>query len=52
MPEIVRQFRIEVIIDTTKATHMETFDIMEHESIDDLFERAKEYAKENLPKYE
>lgn len=47
--EYVREFKVEVIIDTNKATHMEIFDIMEYGSIDELFEKAKEYARENLP---
>ena len=49
MVEIVRDFKVEVIIDTNKETRMKTFDIIDHESMDDLFEKAKEFAKENLP---
>jgi len=51
MAERVREVKVEVIIDTNKQTHMRTFDIMDHDSLDELFEKAKDFAKEVLPKY-
>lgn len=49
MAEYVREVKVEVIIDTNKTTHMKTFDIMEYDSIDELFKSAKEFIKEILP---
>jgi hypothetical protein len=50
MAERVRELKIEVIVDTNKTTHMRTFDIMDYDSLDELFEKAKEYTEEVLPK--
>ena len=48
MVERVREVKVEVIIDTNKQTHMQTFDIMDYTSLDELFSEAKKFAKEIL----
>jgi hypothetical protein len=50
MAERLRELKIEVIVDTNKTTHMRTFDITDYDSLDELFEKAKEFTKEILPK--
>jgi uncharacterized protein (UPF0264 family) len=50
MAERLRELKIEVIVDTNITNHMLTFDIMDYDSLDELFEKAKEFTKEILPK--
>lgn len=52
MAEILRELRVEVIVDTNKVTHMKTFEIRDFESLDELFKKAKEFTEEVLPRYE
>jgi hypothetical protein len=46
MAERLRELKIEVIIDTNKITHMRDFDISDYDSLDELFDKAKEFTKD------
>jgi len=48
MVEIIRSITVSVEIDTNKATYSKTFRCGEGESLDELMERATEWAHDQL----